>query len=39
MIKTVDIIEQSKDKIQKIAEYLVRENRLIGAQVEELMES
>lgn len=35
---TVEIIEASKDKVQKIADVLVRENRLTGIQFEELME-
>ena len=38
MNNTVSIIEEAKDKIQKIANDLVRENRLTGAQFEELME-
>ncbi len=37
MKKTVSIIEGAKDKIQKLADVLVKENRLTGAQFEELM--
>ncbi len=37
MKKTVSTIEGAKDKIQEIADVLVKENRLTGAQFEELM--
>lgn len=37
MKNTVDVIEKSKEKIQQIADVLVKENRLTGAQFEELM--
>lgn len=39
MKNAVDIIENAKDKIQKIADALIRENRLTGKQFEELMEA
>ncbi len=35
---TIEIIENAKPKIQEIADVLVKENRLTGAQFEELME-
>ena len=38
MKNTIAIIEEAKDKIQKIADVLARENRLTGKQFEELME-
>lgn len=38
MKNTVAVITQAKDKIQNIADVLIRENRLTGAQFEELME-
>lgn len=38
MKNTVAVIMQAKDKIQNIADVLIRENRLTGAQFEELME-
>lgn len=38
MNTTKAIIEEAKDKIQKIADVLVRESRLTGKQFEELME-
>jgi ATP-dependent Zn protease len=37
MENTVAIIEKSKEKIQAIADVLVKENRLTGAQFEELI--
>ena len=37
MKNTIAIIQEAKDKIQKIADALVRENKLTGAQFEELM--
>lgn len=39
MKNAIDIIENSRDKIQKIADALLRENRLTGKQFEELMEA
>ena len=38
MKNTVAVITQTKDKIQNIADVLIKENRLTGAQFEELME-
>jgi ATP-dependent Zn protease len=38
MKNTVEIIENAKEKIRSIADTLVKENRLTGAQFEELME-
>ena len=38
MNNTIAIIEKAKDRIQLIADKLVRENRLTGTQFEELME-
>lgn len=37
MKNTIEIIESSKDKIQSIADVLVKENRLTGAEFEALM--
>ena len=37
MKNTIEIIENAKDKIQKIADVLTKENRLTGRQFEELM--
>ena len=37
MKNTIEIIENAKDKIQKIADVLTKENRLTGKQFEELM--
>ena len=37
MKNTIEIISNSKDKIQSIADVLVKENRLTGAEFEELM--
>ncbi len=39
MRKTLTTIENAKDKIQKIADVLIKENRLTGKQFEELMEA
>ncbi len=38
MKNAIEIIENAKDKIQRIADVLVKENRLTGKQFEELME-
>jgi ATP-dependent Zn protease len=38
MKNTLDIIQGAKDKIQKIADVLAKENRLTGKQFEEMME-
>jgi ATP-dependent Zn protease len=38
MKNTLDIIQGAKDKIQSIADVLVKENRLTGKQFEEMME-
>ncbi len=39
MDNTISIIEEAKDKIREIADALVKENRLTGAQFEDLMDS
>ena len=39
MKNTIEIIENAKDKIQRIADVLAKENRLTGKQFEELMEA
>ena len=39
MKNTLTTIENAKDKIQEIADALIRENRLTGKQLEELMEA
>ena len=39
MKNTITTIENAKDKIQEIADALIRENRLTGKQLEELMEA
>ena len=39
MKNTIEIIEKAKDKIQKIADVLAKENRLTGKQFEELVEA
>ncbi len=39
MKNATEIIENAKDKIQRIADVLVKENRLTGKQFEELMEA
>ncbi len=39
MKNAIEIIENAKDKIRKIADALTRENRLTGKQFEELMEA
>jgi ATP-dependent Zn protease len=38
MKNTIDIIQGAKDKIEKIADVLAKENRLTGKQFEEMME-
>ncbi len=38
MTNTIRVIEESRDRIQKIADVLTKENRLTGAQFEALME-
>ena len=39
MKNAIEIIENAKDKIRRIADVLVKENRLTGKQFEELMEA
>ena len=39
MKNAIEIIENAKDKIRRIAYVLVKENRLTGKQFEELMEA
>ena len=39
MKNAIEIIENAKDKIWRIADVLVKENRLTGKQFEELMEA
>ena len=37
MANTIEILEKAKDKIQSMADVLVRENRLTGEEFEKLM--